>query len=95
VDDAGRATHLLTAEDGLRAGRMGATEMGPALRTDFETAAGDDHFNDVYVAAGRGLPIAVVDEGGRLAGCLDPRKIMEEMGRVERLIDDYEREVFM
>ena len=46
-------------------------------------------------AAGRGLPIAVVDAAGRLIGNLDPRKIMEEMGRVERLIDDYEREVFM
>ena len=95
VDDKGRPTHLLTVADGLRAGRMGTTEMGPALRTDFETASGGDHFNDVYAAAGRGLPIAVVDAGGRLIGNLDPRKIMEEMGRVERLIDDYEREVFM
>ena len=37
----------------------------------------------------------MVDGGGRLIGNLDPRKIMEEMGRVERLIDGYEREVFM
>jgi glycine betaine/proline transport system ATP-binding protein len=95
VDDKGKPTHLLTAADGMRAGRMGTAELGPALRTDFETASGEDHFNDVYAAAGRGLPIAVVDATGRLVGNLDPRKIMEEMGRVERLIDDYEREVFM
>ncbi len=95
VDEAGRPIHLLTTADGLRTGRMGTTELGPALRSDFETASGEDHFNDVYAAAGRGLPIAVIDKTDALIGNLDPRRIMEEMGRVERLIDDYEREVFM
>ena len=95
VDEAGRPSHLLTTADGLRTGRMGTTELGPALRSDFETASGEDHFNDVYAAAGRGLPIAVIDKTDALIGNLDPRRIMEEMGRVERLIDDYEREVFM
>ena len=95
VDEAGRPIHLLTIADGLRTGRMGTTELGPALRSDFETASGEDHFNDVYAAAGRGLPIAVIDKTDALIGNLDPRRIMEEMGRVERLIDDYEREVFM
>ena len=95
VDEAGRPVHLLTTEDGLRTGRMGTTELGPALRSDFETASAENHFNKVYAAAGRGLPIAVVDESGGLIGNLDPRRIMEEMGRVERLIDGYEREVFM
>ncbi len=51
--------------------------------------------NDVYAAAGRGLPIAVVDDAGVLSGNLDPRDIMEEMGRVERLIDGFEREVYL
>ena len=46
-------------------------------------------------AAGRGLPIAVVDDTGRLIGELEPREIMEEMGRVEQLIDGFEREVFL
>ena len=95
VDEAGRPIHLLTIADGLRTGRMGTTELGPALRSDFETASGEDHFNDIYAAAGRGLPIAVIDKTDALIGNLDPRRIMEEMGRVERLIDDYEREVFM
>ncbi|MCP3854407.1 MAG: hypothetical protein GY698_24265, partial [Actinomycetia bacterium] len=54
-----------------------------------------DTLNEAYAAAGRGLPIAVVDEDGRLVGNLDPRLIMEEMGRVESLIDGFEREVFM
>ena len=49
----------------------------------------------MYAAAGKGLPIAVCDTDGKLVGNLDPRHIMEEMGRVESLIDNFEREVFM
>jgi len=37
----------------------------------------------------------VVDDDGRLVGNLDPRHIMEELGRVEGLIDGFEREVFL
>jgi glycine betaine/proline transport system ATP-binding protein len=95
VDEVGRPVQLLTADDGRRAADMGTTELGPALRTDFEIASGEDRFNTVYAAAGRGLPIAVVDSAGILIGNLNPRRIMEEMGRVEQLIDGYEREVFM
>jgi len=40
------------------------------------------------------LPIAVVEDG-KLVGNLDPRHIMEELGRVESLIDSFEREVFL
>ena len=49
----------------------------------------------LFRSAGRGLPIAVIDEAGRLVGELEPREIMEEMGRVEQLIDGFEREVFL
>lgn len=95
VDDRGRPIHLLTMADGLLARRRGTTDLAPALRSDFETVSEGDHFNNVYAAAGRGLPLAVIDETGALVGNLDPRLIMEEMGRVEQLIDNYEREVFM
>ena len=95
IDADGAPTHLLTAEDGIRARSMGTTELAAALRTDFERCGPEDSLNSVYAAAGRGLPIAVCDDGGRLVGNLDPRHIMEEMGRVENLIDGFEREVFM
>ncbi len=95
IDAAGSPTHLLTADDGMRARGMGTTDLGPALRTDFDSCGREDCLNTVYAAAGRGLPIAVCDESGTLVGNLDPRHIMEEMGRVEHLIDDFEREVFM
>ena len=95
VDAAGAPTHLLTVEDGLKAASMGTTDLPPALRTDFERCGPEDALNRVYAAAGRGLPIAVCDRSGALVGNLDPRQIMEEMGRVENLIDGFEREVFM
>ena len=95
VDDVGRPTGLLTAEDGIRAAAMGTTALRAALRIDFESARPEATLNTVYAAAGRGLPIAVVDEAGVLVGALDPRAIMEELGRVESLIDKFEREVFL
>ncbi|MDE0067127.1 MAG: glycine betaine/L-proline ABC transporter ATP-binding protein [Acidimicrobiaceae bacterium] len=95
LDSSGAPTHLLTIEDGVRASSMGTTDLQSALRTDFERCGPEDCLNTVYAAAGRGLPIAVCDESGALVGNLDPRHIMEEMGRVEHLIDDFEREVFM
>ncbi len=95
VDAEGKPTGLLTTEDGIRAHSMGTTDLGQAVREDFERTSPTTTLNDVYYAAGRGLPIAVVDDEGHLVGILDPRHIMEEMGRVERLIDGFEREVFM
>jgi len=95
VDVDGKPTDCLTLSDGLRASGMGSTDLSAALRSDFNTAQKDTTLNDVYDVAGRGLPIAVCDENGVLVGNLDPRSIMEEMGRVERLIDGFEREVFL
>jgi len=95
VDGNGTPTSVLTLADGLRAAALGSTELGQGLRTDFETCRPGQTLNQIYASAGRGLPLAVVDEQGRLVGMVEPRDIMEEMGRVERLIDDFEREVFL
>ena len=94
-DATGRPTGLLTIGDCVRVANMGSIDMAVALRTDFETTTPDTKLNDVYAAAGRGLPIAVVNDDGRLVGNLDPRHIMEEMGRVEQLIDGFERETYL
>lgn len=95
VDGNGTPTSVLTLADGLRAAALGSTELGQGLRADFETCRADQTLNQIYASAGRGLPLAVVDDQGRLVGMIEPRDIMEEMGRVERLIDDFEREVFL
>ncbi len=94
-DDQGKPVALLTAADGLRVRSMGSDDLKAALRDDFDQCGPEATLNEMYAAAGRGLSIAVVDDDGKLVGNLDPRLIMEEMGRVEQLIDGFEREVFM
>ena len=95
LDQHGKPSAVLTTGDAIRASGMGSSRLDDGLRTDFAVCKQSDTLNEVYAAAGRGLPIAVVDDAGKLIGNLDPRHIMEEMGRVESLIDGFEREVFM
>ena len=94
-DERGVPTAVLTAADAVRAAGEGATDVAAALRTDFATCSRDNSLNEVYALAGRGLPIAACDDSGALVGNLDPRLIMEEMGRVESLAEKFEREVYM
>jgi glycine betaine/proline transport system ATP-binding protein len=94
VDSEGKPAAVFTAAAGLEATVEGR-ELKSALSTEFDRTTRETTLNDVYYAAGKGVPIAVVDDEGRLVGALDPRDIMEEMGRVERLIEGFEREVFM
>jgi glycine betaine/proline transport system ATP-binding protein len=95
VDANGCPTSLLTKADAGVALAHGSTTLGDVLRSDFETTLSTQRLNENYAAAGRGLPIAVVNDAGCLIGELEPREIMEEMGRVEQLIDGFEREVFL
>ena len=95
VDADGRPTGLLAMTDAATAIAHGTTDLGSVLRSDFDTTTVEARFSDNYAAAGRGFPIAVVDDTGHLIGELEPREIMEEMGRVEQLVDGFEREVFL
>jgi glycine betaine/proline transport system ATP-binding protein len=94
VDGEGKPTHVLTAGDAVR-GVVNGIGLDQCCRTDFEITSPTATLNTVYAASGRGMPIAVVDDNGKLIGNLDPQHIMGEMGRVENLIDGFEREVFM
>ncbi len=95
VDAHGRPTGLLTPADGQRAAQMNSSDISSALRTDFEKTGPDATLNELYAAAGRGLAMAVVDDDGKLIGSLNPLLIMEELGRVEQLVDGFERENFL
>ncbi len=95
VDADNRPTGMLSLTDAATALAHGTTDLGSVLRSDFDTTTTGARFNENYAAAGRGLPIAVIDEAGCLIGELEPREIMEEMGRVEQLVDGFEREVFL
>jgi glycine betaine/proline transport system ATP-binding protein len=94
-DQDGKPESLLHLADASSALARGTTELKDVLRSDFATTTPEATFNVNYAAAGRGLPIAVIDTSGRLIGELEPREIMEEMGRVEQLIDGFDREVFL
>jgi len=95
VDADGRPTGLLSVVDAGSALAHGTTVLSDVLRSEFATTVATARLNEVYAAAGLGYPIAVVDDAGRLIGEVEPREIMEEMGRVEQLIDGFEREVFL
>ena len=95
VDAAGKPVGVVTMADVMAAQANRVDELSSVVRDEFDRTTASTTLNDIYAAAGRGRPIAVVDDSGRLIGNLDPRSIMEEMGRVESLIDGFEREVFM
>ncbi len=94
VDASGRPSGVLTPQAALQALAANGS-LDSALRTDFDVTTPTQKFNNIYAAAGKGLPIAVVNDNGSLIGVLHPREMVEEMGRVESLIDGFEREVFM
>ena len=95
VDADGRPTGLLSVVDAGSALAHGTTLLADVLRSEFSTTVATARLNEVYAAAGLGFPIAVVDDAGLLIGEVEPQEIMEEMGRVEQLIDGFEREVFL
>ena len=95
VDADGRPTGLLSVVDAGSALAHGTTLLSDVLRSEFSTTVATARLNEVYAAAGLGFPIAVVDDAGLLIGEVEPQEIMEEMGRVEQLIDGFEREVFL
>ena len=95
VDADGRPTGLLSVVAASSALAHGTTALSDVLRSDFATTVATARLNEVYAAAGLGYPIAVIDDAGRLIGEVEPTEIMEEMGRVEQLIDGFEREVFL
>jgi len=95
VDEAGRPVGVISEHDATRALAAGQTDLSTVIRTDLDTTHRHATFNEVYAKAGRGIGIAVIDDAGVLIGTVHQREIMREMGRVEQLIDGFEREVFM
>lgn len=94
VDGDGRPTELVMAKDVYAAATSGSG-LESAFSTEFDTTTADAKFNHVYPTAGKGRILGVLNGDGKLVGVLKPRDMIEEMGRVESLIDDFEREVFM
>ena len=77
VDGEGRATALVAAEDLENAGKDATLE---SLRRDSFPQGGEDdtlftHFTDL----GSGLPLAVIDADGRLAGVVEPSEALRQL----------------
>jgi|TARA_B100001079_G_C16378609_1_gene500940 glycine betaine/proline transport system ATP-binding protein len=95
VDTSGVCCGLITRSDVERVSTQGTPTLASAMRSDVPVAQGSQSLNEIYAEAGKGLPIAVVDPGGRLVGRVEPTDVLEELGRVEALADAFEREVYM
>ena len=46
------------------------------MRTDVPEAEASQTLNEVYADAGRGLPIAVLDDAGKLIGRVDVNELL-------------------
>jgi len=95
VNSDGRPTGLVSRDDAISALAAGSSDVSSVLIEEFDSTAARTTFNDIYAEAGKGRSLAVIDDDGKLIGAIHLRDIMKEMGRVERLIDGFEREVFM
>lgn len=95
IDETGRPVGIVSEHAATRALAHGESNLATVVSADFDQANPGQTFNEVYYVCGKGQGLAIVDEAGKLVGQLDPVAIMKEMGRVESLIDGFEREVFM
>ncbi len=57
--------------------------LGESIRKDFPGAGHDAHLIDIYADCARGLPVAVLDEQGRLCGTVEPAALLRELAAAE------------
>jgi glycine betaine/proline transport system ATP-binding protein len=77
VDGAGRPVGLLLARG----------DDDAAIRRDFPRAAPDAKLAELFEACARELPVAVVDEDGRLAGVVHSSDVLAELARESRVVE--------
>ena len=88
VDAGGRPLGVVTRDAAERARARREQQLAdlveavPAVTVDTTLA-------DVYQLFGSGLPVAVVDTDGRLIGSVPPLKVLEELGRVESVSEQF------
>ncbi|HYZ27150.1 MAG TPA: glycine betaine/L-proline ABC transporter ATP-binding protein [Geminicoccaceae bacterium] len=82
VEPDGRPIGLLFARD---VHGSSAAALGGAIRRDFPRAAADAKLAELFEACALGLPIAVVERDGRLAGVVHPGDVFIELARESRV----------
>ncbi len=90
VDADGRPVGAVTRESVERAVDGGAGELGD-LCQKVPAVTNDTVLAKVYQLFGSGLPVAVVDGDGKLAGEVRPLEVLAGLGRVEGISEELER----
>ena len=85
VDSEGHPVGLAIPERLEEAIRNGSKDLSSALVPDFPLAAKTSVCADLFGLCGSGLPIAVVDERGRLRGVVQPLELLSSLGAVQAL----------
>ncbi|GGX87894.1 glycine betaine transport ATP-binding protein OpuAA [Litchfieldella qijiaojingensis] len=78
VDEDGRPLGVVRRHDLERGGEK--TALRDSLIDDFPSAQGSQELIELYTACATGLPIALVDEAGRLEGIVDPLEVFRLLG---------------
>ena len=79
VDLDSKPLGLVVREDIVRASQEGVDDLGLIARDDFPVAAASDTLADTYDVCTSGLPVAVVDDDGRLAGVVHPLDLLANL----------------
>lgn len=81
IDNQERPVGLVVGQDIAANGRQDRSDLASVMRTEFPKARESSFLIDVYDSCSSGLPIAVVDEEGRLRGFLNPISVFAELAR--------------
>ena len=88
VDAGGRPLGVVTRDAAERARARREQQLADLVEAVPEVTV-DTILADVYQLFGSGLPVAVVDTDGRLIGSVPPLKVLEELGRVESVSEQF------
>jgi glycine betaine/proline transport system ATP-binding protein len=79
VTDGGKTAGVVTYSDVAHALRKGSKDLREILHTQYPTTTADTHLHEVYEECSRGLPIAVLDENGKLVAVVDPSEVFAKL----------------
>ena len=88
VDADGRPLGVVTRNAAERARTRGDQQLGPLMEA-VPAVTDDTILANVYQLFGSGLPVAVVDTDGKLIGSVPPLRVLEELGRVEGVSEQF------
>jgi len=83
VLDAGRPAGVVTYRGLAENANGNGSDLARALIRDFPTAPPDAHLHRLFRLCASGLPVALLDDDGRLAGIADPQAVFAQIAVAE------------